>query len=99
VTDKRIEEKLERVARELATTSGRFFQEIYENDLAVLRRELLPLLLAGQAMRQGIGAYAVALNTVPFKQEYTCAAIRDCVDSLRAWDAALAGSEESSDGK
>lgn len=55
----------------------------------ILRAKLLPLLEAGQAMRMNIGAYAVALNASPFKQEDTSRAIRGCIDGLQAWDTAL----------
>ena len=59
-----------------------------EGLVAVLQAKLLPLLEAGEAMRQNIGAYVVALNASPFKQEDTSRAIRGCVDGLQAWDAA-----------
>jgi hypothetical protein len=80
--EKRIEELLERVAAELDD----FHAEItFEKQiLAVLRRELLPLLKAGQEMRDGVIGASGGLKRIQL---------------ARAWDAALGGSEESDDAK
>jgi hypothetical protein len=75
--DKRIEELLKRLQRTLSRDG---------NTVAVLRRELLPLLLAGQAMRDKWPFGAVAYQGRDSKEP-------------DAWDAALSGSEESKDGK
>jgi len=78
--DKRIEVLLWRMARlQLEQLPN------LDTHLAVLRRELLPLLLAGQALRDGHFA------TSHFPER--------ALKETDAWDAALAGSEESDDGK
>ena len=69
---------------------GSFEKHIEDELLVVLRARLLALLEAGQAMRCGIGKYAVALNAQPFVQAgNTMKAVGDCVDGLQAWDKAL----------
>ena len=86
------DEFLEWLARELAAAPcvPSFAANSAANDFKpMLRAKLVPLLEAGQAMRQNIGAYAVALNAKPFKQADTMSAIGGCVNGLEAWDAAL----------
>lgn len=48
------------------------------------------LLAAGQVMREGLGHYAMALNMVPFDADCVTAATRECLEGLKAHDAAKA---------
>lgn len=48
------------------------------------------LLAAGQAMRDGLGHYAMALNAVPFDADCVTTATRECLEGLKAHDAAKA---------
>jgi hypothetical protein len=100
VSDKRIEELLAKVARELVKDVHLPAHSLY---LVVLRRELLPLLKAGaladEAAKRGLryfrGDQESAILTIA-EDGSTLTDFQETAKAAReAWDAALGGSEES----